>query len=584
MSVVESRPAMSAPPRRRPAKPVRPQRSLYTRYHTTLIKLASLAVVIALWQIIGVKFPYTTSNPRAVWHAGNKTLTSDVLPAFKYTLQSFGLGFAICVVVGIPLGLAIARSKFIELILQPYTVMLFSVPFIALFPVLIVAFGVSFPLRVSVVILTGLFPIVVNTYSGARLVDPNLLDVGKTFVTSRTRTLLSIVFPGSLRYIFAGIRIGFARGMIGAIVVELEASAVGVGSLLEKDAQDLAIADFFVCLILLGFFALLCTTIIRRAESWSVEPWARRSVTRGYSRAYETAFRLVSQTVNDSFSWVAQGPIGAALRRTVAVIARGFDVVTSRTGRIFHNFLVGWVVRLLTLALVIELWELKSHTVSKAVLPSPFSVMHEFYEQIFVTHALLGPMSSSIEVLFVGYALSVAIGIPIGIAMGRSKLLENVLDPYISFIYALPHVAFVPLMIVWLGFGLKFRVAYVIVSAVFPVIINTLSGVKNIDPELISTGRSFCASERTILRTIVIPGAVPFMLTGARIALSASWVGVVVSEILSTQSGLGGLITEYSDHFLTADMFVPIISIMIIAVIILQVSTRLEKRFTRGRQ
>ena len=164
--------------------------------------------------------------------------------------------------------------------------------------------------------------------------------------------------------------------------------------------------------------------------------------------------------------------------------------------------------------------------------------------------------------------------------MGRFRWFENVTDPYVSFLYALPHVCFVPLMVVWLGFGFKFGLAYVVLSAIFPVIINTMQGVKSIDPEYIAAGRSFCASERTIMRTIVIPGATPFMVAGARLAFSVSWIGVIVSEVLSSQTGLGGMIDTFSNNYQVADMFVPVLFIAAISVIILQISTRYQRRLT----
>jgi NitT/TauT family transport system permease protein len=164
--------------------------------------------------------------------------------------------------------------------------------------------------------------------------------------------------------------------------------------------------------------------------------------------------------------------------------------------------------------------------------------------------------------------------------MGQFRWFENITDPYVSFLYALPHVVFVPLMVVWLGFGFNFGLAYVTLSAIFPVIINTMHGVKGIDPEYIATGRSFCASQRTILRRIIIPGATPFMVAGARLAFSVSWIGVIISEVLSSQTGLGGMISIFSNNYQTADMFVPVLFIAAISVTILQISTRYQPRLT----
>lgn len=237
-----------------------------------------------------------------------------------------------------------------------------------------------------------------------------------------------------------------------------------------------------------------------------------------------------------------------------------------------------WTVRVCTLALIILVWQLYTRHVQKALGAPPLRVLHAAWNQTFVTHSIWGPLGSSMEALTLGFLISVVAGIPIGIAMGRWRAVENVLDPYVSFLYALPHVAFVPVMVFWLGFRLEFRLAYVVLSAIFPVIINTMAGVKNVDPELLSAGKSFCASERQILRTIVIPSATPYMLAGARQAFSSAWVGVIVAEVLSTQDGLGGQINHFADYFLTADMYVPIIFIMIIAMLIQWLTNGLQHR------
>ena len=154
--------------------------------------------------------------------------------------------------------------------------MLYSMPMLALIPVLVIIFGVSFPLRVAGVVLFGIFAIIVNTFTGAAQVDPALEDVGRAFVARPWKRLTAIIFPGSLRYIFAGIRIGFGHGMIGAVVIEIEASAVGMGSLLTRFIQALQLGQFFVVVIVLGIFSIVCSSCIRGGERWCTEPWLRK--------------------------------------------------------------------------------------------------------------------------------------------------------------------------------------------------------------------------------------------------------------------------------------------------------------------
>jgi NitT/TauT family transport system permease protein len=531
-------------------------------------RVLSVLVVLGLWQLIGSHYQYSMSSPSAIVDGARSSLFSEVFPAFGQTLLSFALGFAISVVVGVPVGIAMARVRFIRTAIEPYVLMLYSMPMLALIPVLIIVFGISFELRVTGVVLFGIFAIIVNTFTGASRVDPAYEDVGRAFVASPWKRLTSIIFPGSLRYIFAGVRIGFGHGMIGAVVIEIEASAVGMGNLLTQYIQALQLGKFFVVVIVLGIFSIICTLLLRAAERWATEPWQRRRHLPDAWRDRLDPGRIVPAGLGPQLR-TAERAASAALRPA----ARGLAALARSKGG-------AWLIRLVVLALIIGVWQIESDHVSQAVLAAPGSVASAVYQLSVVHHQIWGPLLNSVELLFAGWAVAVALGVPLGLLMGRFRWFENITDPYVSFLYALPHVCFVPLMVVWLGFGFKFGLAYVVLSAIFPVIINTMQGVKSIDPEYIAAGRSFCASERTIMRAIVIPGATPFMVAGARLAFSVSWIGVIVSEVLSSQTGLGGMIDTFSNNYQTADMFVPVLFIAAISVIILQVSTRYQKRLT----
>jgi NitT/TauT family transport system permease protein len=239
-----------------------------------------------------------------------------------------------------------------------------------------------------------------------------------------------------------------------------------------------------------------------------------------------------------------------------------------------------WTVRGLTFLSLLVVWQLYARNLNKALGAPPTRVAEATWRQVVTHRTIYRPLESSLTAFFLGFALSVALGIVVGILMGRWRSVEHTLDPYVSFLYALPHVAFVPIMVFWLGFNLEFRLAYVVLSAIFPVIINTMAGVRNVDPELIAVGESFCVSERQMLRTIILPSTTPYIVAGARQAFSAAWVGVVVAEVLSTGDGLGGEINKYADQFLTADMYVPILFIMFIATVIQVSANYIQARLT----
>lgn len=236
-----------------------------------------------------------------------------------------------------------------------------------------------------------------------------------------------------------------------------------------------------------------------------------------------------------------------------------------------------WTVRIITLAVLLGSWEIYARHQSRALNAPPSAIAKAFWD-LLQHNAIYNNLWSSMQALLLGFLLSFAIGVPVGILMGRWKSVEWVLDPYVSFFYGLPHVVFIPAMVVWFGFELKFRLLYVLVSAIWPFIINAMAGVRAIDDELLMTAKGFCANERQTLRTVVIPAIIPFVVAAVRQSLALCWVAAVVSEILSTQTGIGGMLTHFGTEFRTDYMYVPVIIISMIAVIIQGLAAQLQTR------
>jgi NitT/TauT family transport system permease protein len=242
------------------------------------------------------------------------------------------------------------------------------------------------------------------------------------------------------------------------------------------------------------------------------------------------------------------------------------------------------ITQVATLALLLLLWEWYASDKSIGLIAPPSKIAAAAYDLVVVDQTLVVALLGSIGTMIVGMALAIAIGIPLGILMGRSKTLEAVLDPYVMFLYVLPSVAFVPVLVVILGIDVQLRLAMIFLSAAFPLMINTIAGVKNVDAELIDGGRSFCASEFQIMRTIILPGSVPFIFAGIRIGFSAAWVGAIVAEMTAIITGVGGLLLESASRFRTADVFVAIFGIMIVAVAIQIVTSQFERWVTPWRR
>jgi ABC-type nitrate/sulfonate/bicarbonate transport system permease component len=243
------------------------------------LAVLSLAVLLGLWQAFGPIQPLFASYPTQILSAALKVAIPEILPAWGTTLIGFAVGLAISIPLAIAIGIAMGRNRLIDTILSPYVNALYVTPRIALIPLLVLWFGLEFNLRISIVILSSIFPIIVNTYAGMRQVDRALLDVGRAFTANRHQRLLTIVLPGSLPYIFAGLRIGTARALGGIIVAEMTASLTGIGRRLVNYGTFFEIDRMFVAIISIGIFGLIIARgllwIQRRAAPWTQAVRAR---------------------------------------------------------------------------------------------------------------------------------------------------------------------------------------------------------------------------------------------------------------------------------------------------------------------
>jgi NitT/TauT family transport system permease protein len=221
-----------------------------------------------------------------------------------------------------------------------------------------------------------------------------------------------------------------------------------------------------------------------------------------------------------------------------------------------------WMLRITFLAAILICWQLYSNTVSRAVLAGPIEIGQAFWTLYVARPAMYGPLGTTCLALLLGLVIAVVLGIALGIGVGVSRRCEWIVGPYLTFLFAIPSIALIPLLIIWLGIGFELRVFLVVIAAVFPVIINTAAGVRGADVQLVETAHSFVATPRHVLTTVRLPAALPFIFAGINQALSLALAGIIVAEMTATVTGLGGLIITYANMFQTADLFVPILTLM----------------------
>jgi NitT/TauT family transport system permease protein len=234
---------------------------------------ASVLAVLVVWQVLGPAQPLFASYPTAIAAAAWEIVPSDIIPAWQPTLVGFGLGLAISIPLAIITGVAMGRIKLVDTILSPYVNALYVTPRIALIPVLVLWFGLDFSLRLAIVVLSSVFPMIVNTYTGMKHVDRDLLDVGRVFTADARQRLFTIILPGSLPYIFAGLRIGTARALGGVIVAETTVGISGVGRRLVTYGAFFKTDKLFVTVISVGVVGLLIAGAVawvqRHLASWT---------------------------------------------------------------------------------------------------------------------------------------------------------------------------------------------------------------------------------------------------------------------------------------------------------------------------
>jgi NitT/TauT family transport system permease protein len=224
-----------------------------------------------------------------------------------------------------------------------------------------------------------------------------------------------------------------------------------------------------------------------------------------------------------------------------------------------------WTITLASVASMLALWEIFGRDVNPVFGSYPSAIAVAFWE-LLRSGQLSSALVESLQPFFLGYGLAIVVGIPIGLVVGRFRTVEAAFGIFITAGYAMPLVALVPLLILWLGLGFKVKVAVVFLMSLFPICINTWLGVTAVPKTLIEVGKSFVAPNFTILRRIILPATLPYIMAGIRLAVGRAVVAMVIAEFFTTISGLGAVIINSANNFDTATMFVPIIILMLMAV------------------
>lgn len=264
----------------------------------------------------------------------------------------------------------------------------------------------------------------------------------------------------------------------------------------------------------------------------------------------------------------AHGTLAVEYRRRWSAAAGKLDKLT--TPQVYLPVVAGIVVLLL--------WEVIGR-LSNPILFAPPSQVYLAFVGMVSSGQLGAALATTLNTLAVGYGCSAVVGIALGVLLGRRNVLARIAEPYLDAIYATPRVVITPLVVVWFGVGYTGRLFIVFIGTVIPIILNTAVGVRNARPDLLEVAYSFGVRERALIRHVIIPGAIPYIVAGLRIAAGRALLGVVIAEIFLNLTGIGGIIATAAGYFHTAQMLVGVLVFSVLGIVLMTSLTWLENRF-----
>ncbi|MGJ7043568.1 NitT/TauT family transport system permease protein [Shinella sp. BE166] len=241
-----------------------------------------------------------------------------------------------------------------------------------------------------------------------------------------------------------------------------------------------------------------------------------------------------------------------------------------------------WAVRLASIVFTVGSWEILGRQVDPLFMSYP-SAIAAAAVRLTASGELISATYSSLRIVAISFGLATIIGLALGLLIGRYRYVEAAADWLVNALYCTPKVAIVPLVIIWFGLGDSAKIFIVTLLTVFPILINAIAGVKNVPRNLIDVGAAFDATEPEIFRKIILPSALPYMMTGLRLGIGRGLIGMVVAEFYTAINGLGAMIVKYGNQYDTASMFVPILVLMLLGVTLTIALRSLDKYFAPWR-
>jgi NitT/TauT family transport system permease protein len=260
---------------------------VWSRYGSWVVTIVNLTCFFLLWQFFAMSgainplfLPSATSMFEALWHGlttsapPGAVISGSIADHLFYSLRNLSIGLIIAIAIGVPAGLLMGGNKYVETILSPYVWSLTSLPRIALVPLFILFLGFTAKMQITIIVLSAVFPIMINSWAGVKTTDKSLLAAAKVFGASRRELYTKVVFPYTLPFIIAGIQQGIGRGLVGVIIAEIFGGSKGLGYLIQRSADTFNSSLMYAVLLILVIVSLSLIQFTRWLEAY-VAPWRR---------------------------------------------------------------------------------------------------------------------------------------------------------------------------------------------------------------------------------------------------------------------------------------------------------------------
>ncbi len=256
----------------------------------------------------------------------------------------------------------------------------------------------------------------------------------------------------------------------------------------------------------------------------------------------------------------------------------------SRRAQHVRSTLTVWAARTFFVVGVLGIWQAAAGTLLNPFFFSSPAAIGERFIALITSGDIWFHLWVTLQEMAGGFVIGTAVGVVVGLAFGSAPFVAKVFDPFILALYSLPKIALAPLLIIWFGLDLAPKVVLSAIIVFFLVFFNTLSGVRDVDRELLDVVRLMGAGRRQLMMKVIIPSALTWIFVGLRVSLPYALVGAVTGELIASNKGLGSLIQRSASYFDTAGVFAGLLVLMLVTTVLDMVLQRFESRTLRWRR